>query len=360
VPIEALGCSGETIARISVGLASGSDVGRQHELRSRGALELSPFFWEVPAEGFRWADEPTDEDGVVGRSLILASETPALSEWKRYKPLERATLFQTFAATPPTEDGILAFANEYGLFGDSSLVLLPKPITLQGDPSSDISGLRGDLVFYPVGIGESFEHWSDEIAAMRRAVDLWAAARDHTIPPIRRVLGGENLKRTQANLQTQINTLAGWPLFPWPDVSLSLSVAPYSDADPTLTWMAWFEVQEAINRRLTTHVAHRMTYSPDCSRPRLLRLIPKNLLGALWLQFARAVDGGKEYRICSYCPLWIEPSENGRVTRRYCSTRCRRKAFDARKRKVRDLRARGVPVSRIAGRLGATEEKVRS
>ena len=324
---------------------------------SRGAQDLFPFYWEVPKQGFRWVTEPPDEDGIASRSLVLASSTTAgTASEKRYNPLlKRRTLFATFAETPPTEDRILAFANEYGLLGSSCIALQPESIMLEGDPASPIPGLRDNLVFDSVGVGESFESWTSEITAMRRALELWTAARDSKLAALRRMLAPDNIKEAEKEFQTRVNTPVG--LFPWPDVSLSLSIAPYSKADNRCSLMAWLELQETISCRLSKHVVCRIVYSADDRRPRL-RFIPKTLLGALWLQFARAVDGGKEDRTCAYCSDWIEPMEQGRVTRRYCSDACRRKAFDARKRKGGVVRAKGVAGKEVA-KSGVTGEEER-
>jgi hypothetical protein len=297
---------------------------------SRGAEDLFPFYWEVPEQGFRWVDEPGDVNTIASRSLVLASATAAGTQWKRYNPLRCRSLFATFAQTPLTEDGILAFAKEYGLLGPSCAVRLPEPIVLKGDPLSGIPNFCDDHTFYRMGVGESFESWSSEIATMRRMHDLWIAVRDGNLPPLRRMLAQGSIKEAESKFQTHVNTPVG--LFPWPDLSLSLSSAPYLKASPSLRLMAWRELQDTISNRLIEHVNCRLIYSADRGRPRL-QFIPKNLLGALWLQFARAVDGGNEFRRCAYCQSWIEPSEHGRVTRRYCSGTCRRKAFEVRKRK---------------------------
>ena len=41
------------------------------------------------------------------------------------------------------------------------------------------------------------------------------------------------------------------------------------------------------------------------ARNLLFTSVPKNLIGCLWLQFAKALEG-KDYRQCENCKLWFE------------------------------------------------------
>jgi hypothetical protein len=150
------------------------------------------------------------------------------------------------------------------------------------------------------------------------------------------MLVGISLKRQLSEFRERLNTLHNHQLFPWPDVGFSLRIAPYANCEATQTsMMAWFEVQEAVNKRVRENVTCQMIYSAEHGRARL-QFVPTNLLGALWLQFARAVDGGREDRICANakCRRWIEPSENGRSTRRYCNDACRRTAHEGRRQEM--------------------------
>jgi hypothetical protein len=57
-----------------------------------------------------------------------------------------------------------------------------------------------------------------------------------------------------------------------------------------------------------------------------LVFVPQNLLAAIWLQFALAVQGGKEFRRCGGCDAWIDRGL-------YCNAACRQRAYRKRKAK---------------------------
>jgi hypothetical protein len=85
-----------------------------------------------------------------------------------------------------------------------------------------------------------------------------------------------------------------------------------------------------INEVLVGTIDAGLIASPRGGRPSL-HMVPKDLLAGLWLQFARAVAGGKEYSRCEQCGSWFEISspEGGRVDKRYCSTACRARKWRA-------------------------------
>jgi hypothetical protein len=76
--------------------------------------DLITFTWHVPDGGFLWVDATTR--ATEGRpARVLVEGTSGFIACRRYDPLtEHPALFRTFAETPPTEEGILAFANRWG------------------------------------------------------------------------------------------------------------------------------------------------------------------------------------------------------------------------------------------------------
>ena len=69
----------------------------------------------------------------------------------------------------------------------------------------------------------------------------------------------------------------------------------------------------------------------DLTRPRL-RIEPKHLLAAMWLELALAVEGNTNYRPCDVCPTWFEVAPgSGREDKMYCSDACRMRAYRKRK-----------------------------
>ena len=64
---------------------------------------------------------------------------------------------------------------------------------------------------------------------------------------------------------------------------------------------------------------------------------PMTLLDAMWLQFAQAISDDTQLRQCATCPSWfVHGTGTGRRgSAAYCSDRCRKAAYDKRKRAKR-------------------------
>ena len=105
--------------------------------------------WEFHSHGHEWIDTDgwaRDDDLRLPTAIrVITDGQPASgrSDMKSYSPLRTCPgLFRTFAATPPSEDGILGFANRYGMLGgDLSRVLTED---LAGPPPSP-----ADLAYPP-------------------------------------------------------------------------------------------------------------------------------------------------------------------------------------------------------------------
>ena len=122
-------------------------------------------------------------------------------------------------------------------------------------------------------------------------------------------------------------------------------------------------VQTFANEQLWTHAGPCLLYGPLTSRDGLwaeelpqnrlhLRIVPKNLLGAMWLQYARSIDGKKDYRQCRQCGKWFELSlEANRPTRLFCEDACRYKFYRERIAAAQKLHFEGVTTEAIAQRL---------
>ncbi len=127
--------------------------------------------------------------------------------------------------------------------------------------------------------------------------------------------------------------------------------------------LALVVVQTLANKQLWTHAGPCLLYGPptppdglraeELPQNRLyLRIVPKNLMGAMWLQFARGIDGNKDYRRCRACGKWFEISlEANRPTRFFCKDGCRYKVYRERITAAQQLHFEGVSIQEIAGRL---------
>lgn len=321
----------------------------------------SDFHWEVTEGGYTWVKEhvivndggkPSDNrpQWVLTDRLALGSRYVK----KQFAPLRRDTgLFRIFASTPLTREGILQFGNKYGLLGIGKPLYWPSP----NEPKQ----------LLPVW-GETHQDWANQIDQMRRAVDLWDMERTNDIVGLSRYIYREDEKRASDG---SVRSAAGWRYDSHPNL-LREKVAPASGrtwqlVEPRLELLkewnarmpALFLVQRWINDHLEGAVSPRLLYDRERGK-RLLRFIPHNLLGALWLQFAQAIDGNKEYRSCKECGKWFEMSLDAfRTSRLFCSDPCKSKDYRKRKDRAQQLRAEGGSVKDIAKELGTDVETIK-
>ncbi len=288
--------------------------------------QLLTFVWPVPAAGYRWEDTaPVSDVSQRGRFLTDGVPIGQLQDLTYYAPLQsEPALFKTFANLEPTEDGILEFANKYGDLGAATETII----------------LGNSL-----GRGERIDLWTREVEAMREAVNLREAAMRGDLAYLRtRIVWDEDGKRVRyqapggrggsviamkTDLPDRFNTRMG-------------NLIP---GDPVLPALLY--VQEQVNERLAAHAAARLLWGDRWLRGKRkswfhLHVVPKNLLGAMWLQLAAAVEGKREYRQCAApgCNRWFElKPDTNRPDKIYCSDACKSRAWRAREKDRRERKA---------------------
>src|SRR5262249_19318082 len=94
-------------------------------------------------------------------------------KWLEYSPLTVGELFLEFAATPATDEGIIAFANKRGMLGETVSVIWPK------SPGGEDHHL---------GFAEPRGRWLRSIKGMHRAVNLWRLASSRDAAGLARLL----------------------------------------------------------------------------------------------------------------------------------------------------------------------------
>ncbi len=289
-----------------------------------------PFFqfhWEVPVTGFRWVERK--EDGEA--RWVLAHHEPAArpAPTRRYAPLREYTgLFRTFAATPTTKAGILAFANRYGRLGtrdDASFF----------DPSDSKPGGK-DFYF-----AEYYSSWVEAVSSMHYAVTLWDFVQQRDKAGLSRYVRWQDTKTLVFKRDGK------WtPAPPFP-TDLQPALVPGEIVLPAL-----FYVQRQLNLHIERVVSPAVLFTSEYTRLSIY-LMPDTLLDALWLQFAQAVTGNQEYRQCQQCGEWFEIDHDiTRSNRVFCSNACRSKAYRSRQDKAHQLAAAGVSATAIAEQLG--------
>ena len=97
------------------------------------------FQWDVHEGGHQWINTTT-ADPQSKRGLFLTDSRPLGAGGfavKRFNPLHRYSgLFRNFAATPPTTNGIRAFADKFGMLGGDASTMIVLPDRWSNKPGS--------------------------------------------------------------------------------------------------------------------------------------------------------------------------------------------------------------------------------
>jgi hypothetical protein len=313
-------------------------------IRNRTESQFVDFTWWLPNGGYRWEEYP-DLEGDKRALVPKDGSGPGL--W--YLPLRDHTgLFREFAAIDGSADAVLRFANRYGaLFGEH-------------------------------GRREPLRHWQVEVWRLQRTLTLWDLVRRHDLNTLAQHIVWEGQgEESQVYYDPYPITMDPDPLFAQladtpPLSGRSRSPSAVSISGPRMDdgWWERFKpgdvllpaiayIQLTVSLRLNEEVSPRLDYDPGQKTLRL-QLAPKNLMRALWLQFAQAINADKEYRQCAECGKWYEVSpEVARTNRRYCSGACRSRALRGRKERARQMRAEGKSIKEIARELQSDTKVVK-
>jgi hypothetical protein len=325
--------------------------------------ELVDFIWAV-AEHYEWRAlrlcrgkqaAPPDGLGPPEPALTTGRGHREQVRWRWYQPLrEDPALFRNFAGLLPYQGHVagflpyqghvLDFARRYGLLGEPQAVEI-KP----GDLEVEASAWRGFMQAEPLSF------WVRQITEMRHALELWDLVRAGDEDGLRKHIRWEEVAPDRWKLTHRFREDGQAD-----EIPQSIPLQPPFLSEPALLY-----IQLLINEEMSPRVQGRLL--KDLSTGAIqLKLRPVNLLGALWLQFAEAVSGGKKYRACPQCGRYFELSggaPGGGRSRRsdkvFCSSACRYKAHVGRREAAKRMRAEGKRPKVIAEALGATVEDVR-
>ncbi len=298
-------------------------------------MGLVRFVWSRAREGYTCRE-------VDGDCRIVPDTPPGRRPTMIHsEPLEEHTgLFRTFALLGSDREAILRFAASYGLLGwdhfrpmgSSGLLSVGSPPTI-GESSTSAMSVWWDQAEQEMR-GETLLTWVLEIESMKRAVDLWdAVSRRDARFLIERMRPGDRLpdygpwRAVEPRAVSSISSDPSWKL-----ESDAFIAARHTAGD--VVHAAMLDVEKWLNHHLWAHTALRAYFSPDTGQI-ALHAVPKHLLGALWLQFARSIEGNKRYRKCANpeCGEWFEvgAGRHGRPEKLYHSGTCRSRAFRKRR-----------------------------
>jgi hypothetical protein len=290
-------------------------------------------------------------------------------EPRLYRPLaEHRALFRTFAATDPTPEGCLKFANTYGSLGrgEAHRVNWSRkdrpasfPVYYPGD-HWNVNQRRPEM--------EPFNLWRDAIATMRHLISLWLLAdrNDKALADFVMWDGGRVVLRGMPAPTFLAGRSGPAPSGATNEVWAPEDMAPAPGEPPLfaegdLAGPALLFVQRHINPRLAGAVSPRLYWSIARRRPELT-YVPGGLLEALYLQFAQAIGQGKrpQYRQCPVCERFFEVARGAaRSNRNACSGTCRTYLYRRRMAKARELHDEGKGAREIAKELKANLSSVK-
>jgi hypothetical protein len=261
-------------------------------------IQQVDFSWVLPDEGFEWMEKPWKILDSEGKKT---SEKPPVLKYigvrqPGYKdevttlrwthPLEESpTVFHEFADLEPTRDEILAFANKYGL-PCMNLVVNEK---------------KGDSPLYTCSLGT----WVREVNYMKDLRQLWTNTQ---------VASGETnasgaVIKANAIKELEFQTKLEDGHLPSRYVTgideLLLEAIEHGGLEHyDVIRLAKVLLITCVNWKLKGKVFQQLSFGHDGSI--VPRLIPANLLSAMWLQFSLWIAEQSSYKRCRVCGLWAD------------------------------------------------------
>ena len=302
--------------------------------------EFFYFDWTIPDYGFLWdhsngkAFDGSDSDLSRGgkrqskRKKIAASSSepfvslptdsppflvinPKTETNDRYKPLAKyPDLFVKFSSLEGAEKDILNFANSYGWLGEAKLIF-----------NCHGRGIEG----------ESIHCWRDEIEEMQLLLKVNEWVKNYKIEELKKVIGwSKNGKRVWFRYKYKSQLSGGTTQ----DRGMLLADQQRSLHPEYLTRWAPNDLLEPAKVFLVARLNMRL----QKTRWNLLfndqntivpYIRPRNLLNALWLQFAQYVTGERRLIPCEICNEWMDVTDF-RLSKKVhpgCSKRTRQKKY---------------------------------
>lgn len=246
----------------------------------------------MPTPLFRWSVAKGGHVLVNGNTAIWR-RPDAPADRTTYPLRDAPELFLRFAdlAESPDAASLLAFADTHGLLLNEG----PEPL---GDGGGDDR---------PEHLGG----WRSAAWRMAQAARLLRSIRIRD----RRV--GEWVRYAQEGARVPTLRLTG----DRGEERITLRGELRELADPTRPLRnARLALQVLVNKHLDEHASPRLLLDSATDR-HVVELVPRTLLGALWVQMAQAVESEAQPSRCAHCRRWNPPGRTDRLT---CSGACRK------------------------------------
>ena len=332
----------------------------QSELLKHIEDHLSYFTWLKADKGYYWDDgaqlikelkdvnktefgdiafipKVKTEDGLDKQkaSPPYLIKKPETTGFHRNKVLEQHTkLFIEFSEIELSQEGILRFADKYGMLTHGEALFTPKYSHKEGEGEPWKHGV-GALLHQKKGLiyagvyGESFSFWKREIEHIKQTIQFWEWYKGENVAALRKVVywtdDWKAVKYTWGDKDTLSNYTKAKDYikdYEAKDIKFQSSSNDIAsnEISPKIfsTFMhgdlllpAQYLVQSRINNKLNKHITKTKLLWNNKNKL-VLYLMPETLLGAIWFQFARAAAGEREYRRCSICDQLADVTDNQR------------------------------------------------
>jgi hypothetical protein len=281
-----------------------------------------------------------------------------------YAPLKDSlALYRILSETEPTPEGILGFAIRYGQLGE-------------GVQKTRLWTSATQFLDQRV---EPLPYWQWRICWLREIVRIWDLVMQGKRKALSEMLDWHELSHVvvlRHHSQEFTKFRDEWlracgprrspRLAEFPDAEsfdqtifgpLLIDFNPHHPEDPVHLGMVW--VLRSLAAGMENLVALRPRWVALPGRA-VLQEIPLSLLGAIYLQFAQAVNQDTPARRCEACGRWFEVApDRSRVDRTTCSGTCRTRLYRDRQERARRLFAQGKKPKQIAKELGSDEVTIR-
>jgi hypothetical protein len=252
----------------------------------------------------------------------LVSRSVARNKSRQYSlSSEHPCLFRTFADLPPRGNAIASFSRTYGPLGLG-----------EGRSASPAVDRRSRTTEYR----EEVDLWKEKIEEMGNMVSLWEAIASRNSRELEKSI---SFNERQQAIQYCSSTapLDRRRVRPVIWRGLLLGGDPHSTARPLsddVISQASYVLADCVNDQMKKYAGPPLLFCEEgCFR---VRVVPKNLIGAMWSQFASAVGRRAEFGTCLNCDSYFEfHSAENRLGKRsgakYCSDNCRVRASELRR-----------------------------
>lgn len=312
------------------------------------STDLVEFWCHVPEFGFAARDlDPSGENENLGSYLIAQPGGSA----KAYRPLDESGLFKELAATGVSVEAIESFASRYGLLGGNYTKLIRLPIPDQRNAFFDIPG-------------ESVADWRTAISELRDTVQFWQALQAGDEAVLRRRIVWRGLEPDAyggPRVAHETDSNGSVRAFEIASANHPELLARFEPGE--LIGPGWYALQRLVNWQLRHHGAFPQLFMSDRpawrTDPMRMRFVPRSLISAIWIQFAKAIEGNRAFAQCAQCGRWFEVAAEARADAKFCKNACRFKAYRRRQSRARELAADGKSVREIAAELESDVKTVK-